>query len=77
MRGGTTHGGSGTAASAADNVYILPPDGEEFSIAQTNDSDTVTLQAPPGSLINGASSFTLTPQRAYRVMLLSGNWSAY
>jgi hypothetical protein len=69
--------GSGTAASAADNVYILPPDGEEFSIAQINDSDTVTLLAPPGSLINGASSFTLTPQRAYRVMLLSGNWSAY
>jgi hypothetical protein len=68
-------GGDGTTTSG--NVYLLPPDGEEFSIAQMNDSDTVTLQAPPGSLINGASSFTLTPRRAYRVMLLGGNWSAY
>ncbi len=68
-------GGSGTTTTG--NVYLLPPDGEEFSIAQTNNSNTVTLQAPPGSLINGEASFTLTPQRVYRVMLCSGNWNAY
>lgn len=68
-------GGSGTTTTG--NVYLLPPDGEEFSIAQINHSDPVTLQAPPGSLINGGSSFTLAPQRAYRVMLCSGNWNIY
>jgi len=68
-------GGSGT--TTAGNVYLLPPDGEEFSIVQVNDSDTVILQAPPGSLINGASSFTLAPRRAYRAMLSSGNWNVY
>lgn len=68
-------GGHGTTTTG--NVYLLPPDGEEFSIAQMNDSDPVTLQAPPGSLINGGSSFRLTPHRVYRVMISDGNWNAY
>jgi hypothetical protein len=68
---------NGFGTTMTGNVYLLPPDGEEFSIVQINNSGTVTLEAPPGSLINGESSFPLTAQRAYRVMLCSGNWNAY
>ena len=65
--------GSGTTTTG--DVYLLPPEGEEFSIAQLNNSGAVTLQAPPGSLVNGGSSFTLAPQRTYRVILCWGNWN--
>jgi hypothetical protein len=69
-------GSGATTTTTTGNVYLLPPDGEEFSTAQTNNSGPITLEAPAGSLSNGASSFTLAPQRAYRDMLCSGKGHA-
>jgi hypothetical protein len=69
-------GGSGTTASG--DVYLLPEDGEEFSIARTDSSgNTVTIDAPGGSTINGGSSAALSAGRMYRVVLNDGNWTCY
>jgi hypothetical protein len=69
--------GTDTAGSAGGGVYILPPDGEEFSVCATGTGYTVTLDAPPGSTINGGSTFALTAKQMYRCVLSSGNWTCY